>query len=221
MSLRNLQENWQQGVFDESATPIMPYIINPEDRAMIYIDGYRSRLIEALEKTFLLLREKMGDDDFWDLAFEYIDHYPSEYFSLSKFGINLSTYLKKQKKIKFAEMAELDWAISHAVDAKTVPIITKDFLQTIDPEKWNDIIFKLHPSLTVLEKVRVYRKQTQVYYVEITPQERQVLQLIEMGHTFGEICEKLSETLSEEEVVNYVIQQLLRWIEDELIYELV
>ena len=58
MSLRNLQENWQQGVFDESATPIMPYIINPEDRAMIYIDGYRSRLIEALEKTFLLFQCK-------------------------------------------------------------------------------------------------------------------------------------------------------------------
>lgn len=217
MLLRKLQENWQQGVFDEQTDPIMPYIINPEDRAMIYIDSYRSRLIEALEKTFLLLLDKMGEDDFCDLALEYIDAYPSEYYSLAKFGQNVSAYLKRKNNSKLAEIAEIDWAISHAVDAKTVTIVSRDYLQTIPQEKWSEVVFELHPSLTVLDKYRVYRKQTQVYYLEITEQEREVLQWVKQGNTFGEICEKLCETLSEEEVVNYLIQLLLRWLDDELI----
>jgi len=217
MLLRKLQENWQQGVFDENAQPIMPLIINPEERALIYIDGYRARLMEALEKTFPLLLDKMGEDDFYDLAFEYINHHPSEYYSLSRFGINLSAFLKKQKKNKLAELAELDWAISFAVDAPNATPITRDYLQTIPQDSWNEILFELHPSLTILEKYRVYRKHTQVYYLEITPQEKLVLNMVQKKSTFGEICEKLCETMPEEEVVNYLIQQLLRWLEDELI----
>ncbi|HEV2613778.1 MAG TPA: putative DNA-binding domain-containing protein [Gammaproteobacteria bacterium] len=217
MLLRKLQENWQQGVFDEQTDPIMPYIINPEDRAMIYIDSYRARLIEALEKTFLLLLDKMGEDDFCDLALEYIDAYPSEYYSLAKFGQYLSGFLKKKNKSQLAPIAEIDWAISHAVDAKTVAVVNRDYLQTIPQEEWSEVVFELHPSLTVLDKYRVYRKQTQVYYLEITEQERQVLQWIQQGYTFGEICEKLCVIMSEEEVVNYLIQQLLRWLDDELI----
>jgi hypothetical protein len=217
MSLRKLQENWQQGVFDESAVPILQLIINPEDRAMIYIDGYRARLIETLEKTFLLLLDKMGEEDFCDIAFEYINVHPSEYYSLSRFGQYMSRYLKKKNKPELAETAELDWAISHAVDAENATPITRDYLQTIPQDKWNEIVFGLHPSLTVLEKYRVYRKQTQVYYVELTPQEKLVLELIQKKNTFGEICEHLCEIMAEEEVVNYIIQQLLRWLEDELI----
>jgi hypothetical protein len=217
MLLRKLQENWQHGVFDENANPIMPHIINPEERALIYIDSYRARLIEALEKTFLLLLDKMGEDDFCDLAVDYINHYPSEYYSLSYFGKNLSDFLKKNKKNKLAETAELDWAISHAVDAQSAIPVTRDFLQSIPQDKWGDAVFELHPSLTILKKYRVYRKNIQVYYVEITPQEKRVLHSMQKKYTFGEICEKLCETMAEEEVVNYLIQQLLRWLDDELI----
>lgn len=217
MSLRKLQEHWQQGTLDESTVSIMPHIINPEDRAMIYVDAYRARLIEALEKTFLLLAKKMGEDDFCDLALDYINAHPSEYYSLSRFGKDLSIFLKQTDKKKLADIAELDWAISCAVEAESVIPITRDFLRSIPEDRWGDAVFECHPSLSVLDKYRVYRKATQVYYVEISSQEKRVLELILKKSTFAEICDKLGETLAEDEVVNYLIQQLSRWLDDELI----
>src|SRR5690348_16921449 len=123
MLLRKLQENWQEGVFEENAEPLMQHIINPEERAVIYIDSYRARLIEALEKTFLLLREKLGDEDFCELALDYVNTHPSEYYTLSRFGKDLSIFLKQEGKYDLADIAELDWAISQAIDAGNAPVI--------------------------------------------------------------------------------------------------
>ena len=217
MSLRELQAHWQQGVFDEDAQPIVQQITNPEDRALIYVDSYRARLIESLEKTFLMLYAKMGDDAFCELALHYIDAYPSENFSIARFGLSLAAYLREQGKSELAQIAELDWAISDAVEAKTVTILTRADLQTIPEEKWEDVMFELHPSLKIVDNYRVYRKNRQVYYVEMKGQEKQVLEDIQHKKTFGEICERLNESMSEDEVANYLIQQIARWLDDELI----
>lgn len=217
MSLRNLQKNWQCGVFDEDASPIVEQIINPEARALIYVDSYRARLIETLEKTYLLLYKKLGDDDFCALMLDYIDACPSENFSIARFGQRLPSYLSDNGKTEWCEIAELDWAIFQAVDAKSVKSLRREDLQTIPEAQWEDVIFELHPSLTLLDKYRVYRKGQQVYYVELSSQERRVLEDIHTKKTFGEICERLSASLSEEEVANYMIQQILRWLDDELI----
>ena len=61
MSLVKLQQDWQLGVFDDTAEPIMPLIINPESRALVYIDAYRSRLVESMEKIFVLLFQAMQE----------------------------------------------------------------------------------------------------------------------------------------------------------------
>jgi len=217
MSLRELQTHWQQGVFDEDAEPIVQQITNPEDRALIYVDSYRARLIESLEKIFLMLYKKMGDDAFCELALQYIDAYPSENFSIAKFGQRLAYYLREEGSVELAQIAELDWAISDAVEAETVKILTREDLQTIPEEQWEHVTFELHPSLKIVDNHRVYRKDRQVYYVEMKGQEKQVLKDIQAKKTFGEICERLNETMSEDEVAKYLIQQIARWLDDELI----
>ncbi|MDX2163873.1 MAG: putative DNA-binding domain-containing protein [Gammaproteobacteria bacterium] len=217
MSLRESQINWQKGVFEESAEPIVQQITNCEDRALIYVDSYRARLIESLEKTFLLLYKKMGDDAFCQLALDYIDVYPSENFSIARFGQRLSQYLREDGKFELAHIAELDWAINHSVEAKTVKILTRADFQTIPEEHWEKVVFELHPSLKIVDNQRVYRKDRQVYYVEMTAQEKNVLKDIQNKKTFGEICSRLNETMSEDEVANYLIQQIARWLDDELI----
>ncbi len=217
MSLRELQHQWQAGVFDEKAQPIVQHIINPEERALIYVDSYRARLIETLEKTFLLLYQKMGDDNFCELALNYIDAHPSESFSIAQFGRQLPLFLREGHEAELADVAELDWAIFEALDAKTKKCLTREDLQTIPEAQWENVVFELHPSLRLVNKYRVYRKGLQIFYVEISAQEKQVLESIQQQKTFGKICESLSETLSEEEVANYLIQQIVRWLDDELI----
>ncbi len=65
---------------------------------------------------------------------------------------------------------------------------------------------------------RVWRKQTQIYYLSMeNPMEKLFLECIEQKLIFSEICERLTEKMPEEEVVNYAIKQLVTWLQDELI----
>lgn len=64
---------------------------------------------------------------------------------------------------------------------------------------------------------RVWRKGIQVYYRPIESIEKLFLGSISQKITFGEICEKLSEQMPEDQVVNYAISQILTWLQDELI----
>lgn len=125
--------------------------MSAEDRVSIYVDGYRLRLIEALQDSFSALHTLMGDDDFERLCLQYIDQYPSQHFSIRYFGNQLAEYLSNNEEFESSdllqEMASFEWALRGAFDAKDREPLKLDDLSQLAPDDWPELTFQLHPSL--------------------------------------------------------------------------
>ncbi len=125
--------------------------VNVDVRLAVYFDGYRLRLIEALETDFVALKAYLGDDRFDDLARAYIDAHTSDHFSLRHFGRHLAGFLSGHEPWKneplLADIATFEWAMTHAFDAGDAPLATVADMASVSPENWPTLTFALHPSV--------------------------------------------------------------------------
>ena len=124
------------------------------ERVAIYVDGYRLRLIEALQDSYPALHTLMGDDDFESLCLEYIDHFPSQHFSIRYFGRHLAEFLCENQNYEnselLQEMAQFEWALRGAFDSQDQLVLNLSDLSQIAPEQWSELTFYLHPSIQIL-----------------------------------------------------------------------
>ena len=125
--------------------------VSADIRLDIYANAYRFRLVEALQETFPALHTLMGDEDFFALGHNYLNHNPSQHFSLRYFGHQLNRFLSEQSTYKeqpvLAEMAQFEWLLREAFDAADIETLSLENLQDISPEHWPEVKFSLHPSL--------------------------------------------------------------------------
>jgi hypothetical protein len=214
------------------------------ERLSIYADGYEGHQVDALEKIFPALRKYSGEELFYDWCAEYIYVCPSTFFSVSKAGEHFPQFLGNKNLLLSAELASLELAIHSAGEAANAPPLTQKILENIPQEKWGDIVFECHPSvqrLTASHDVislyeslmntnnkiaapevssiyyRVWRKELQVYYLVMQASENVFLSGILHQLSLGEICEELTNDMSEEEAGNYAVTRLLTWIQEHII----
>lgn len=120
----------------------------------IYANAYKMRLIEALSDNFPVLHTLLGDERFFALAHDYIDHNPPEHFSLRYFGEQLSVFIDSYPLANefpiIKEMAEFEWALRFAFDAADKSTTQLSELLAIPPEQWDSLVFQFHPSLQIL-----------------------------------------------------------------------
>lgn len=125
--------------------------VDVDVRLAVYYDGYRLRLIEALETDFVALKTVLGDEKFDDLARAYIDAHTSDHFSLRHFGRHLPGFLSGHEPWKdeplLADIATFEWAMTHAFDAEDAPLATVSDMAAVAPEDWPGLTFRLHPSV--------------------------------------------------------------------------
>jgi hypothetical protein len=96
MSLANIHEAWYAYIFAHDDEKIQPVITHTaQERIEVYATAYEARLLEAMEKTFPLLREELKEELFDDLAIDYLLAHPSRHFSLGQIGENFSAFLEK------------------------------------------------------------------------------------------------------------------------------
>ena len=109
-------------------------------RLAIYANGYRLRLLEALDTDFSALHTLAGDELFEQIGRAYIDAHPSEHFSIRYFGQHLSAFLAQTAPYTetpvLAEMAALEWALTLAFDAADDPVLTEASLAMLPAESW-------------------------------------------------------------------------------------
>jgi hypothetical protein len=120
----------------------------------IYGDGYRSRLIEALQNSFPVLAELLGESDFQTMASRYVSAHESTFFNIRWYGDRMSDFLAADSEYSrapiLAEMARLEWAMAHAFDAAdATPIDISAFAQ-VAPEDWAGLRFEWSPSVQVI-----------------------------------------------------------------------
>ncbi len=126
-----------------------------ETRLGIYADAYRFRLIDALGDSYPAVHTLLGDDDFIAMANGYIDHHPSQHFSIRWFGHQLSTFLQQTAPYSdspvLQEMALFEWTLRDVFDAQDFAPLKMDDLQQLPVESWSDLQLEFNPTIQRIE----------------------------------------------------------------------
>jgi hypothetical protein len=146
------------------------------------------------------------------------------------------------------ELARFEWILEQVIDAANAPHITFDEMaSSLAPEDWANLRLQTHPSLTLDEyhyevpafwhhlindkdKPELTPKETAIHWLiwrydmkahfcSATQEQFALLQLIQAGKTFSEICAELTQTMPEEEVVNFVAGTIRQWVEEGIFCE--
>lgn len=127
-----------------------------------------------------------------------------------------------------AELTQLEWTLAEVFDAPDARPQTRAAFAAVDPSAWSELRFEFHPSLRRLllrwntaaawhalnnEQTPPYpecaehavpwllwRQGLQNYFRSMAADETLALDCALRGHSFGEICEALSEWLPEQEI---------------------
>jgi len=125
------------------------------ERIGIYSDGYRARLIEALENDYPALLAFLGDEQFNAMASGYIDRYPSKNPSLRWLGEKLPDFLMEsthwQQQTATQELAQFEWAQIMSFDANDSKPLMIEALGSLREEQWPHLQLFFHPSLQYVQ----------------------------------------------------------------------
>ncbi len=121
-----------------------------ETRLRIYANAYTSRLVEALAENYPATHTLLGDDRFASLSRDYIQAYPSHFFSIRYFGHALAEHLKHAPDFRFQpvlhEMASFEWLLRSAFDAPDQATLRLEELQQLNPALWPELLLKSTPA---------------------------------------------------------------------------
>ncbi|WED43586.1 DNA-binding domain-containing protein [Legionella cardiaca] len=236
--LLNGQSNIKQGIVDSEKIPATL-------RLNIYLDAYRTRLLECLANNYPVFKNYVGSESFYEMGNDYLEKNPSSYRSIRWFGDNFSHYLKTQEKHALAELAEFEWGLTLAFDAADAPVLTIEEMAAISPDCWANMTFTPHPSLqqvhfywnivpiwqavaneqqpeNLIENTKsvswvIWRSNYLSRFYSLTEDEAWAINAMLQGASFGEICAGLCEWFSEEEVGLQAASLLKSWIQSGLI----
>ena len=133
--------------------------VNPETRLSVYTFAYRARLQEVLAHDYPALLMATGEEQFDQLAENYIDAHPSRYYSLRDFGRHLPGFvfnLTRQHqhyrdKHWMHELALFEWTLGQAFDAPDCPTVCERDMAMVPSELWPELRFRMHPSVNRID----------------------------------------------------------------------
>ncbi len=124
------------------------------ERLAIYSNGYRWRLLEALETDYLLLQKFLGEEIFASVGYAYLEAYPSRHFSVDLVGQHLAKFLEETKPYNeqpyLSELTRFIWVLNQTIDAADAPVIVAADLAAVPQDSWPDMRLLFHPSLMIL-----------------------------------------------------------------------
>jgi len=124
-------------------------------RLSIYGDGYRSRLIEALQTNFPVLASLLGESDFATLGGRYVDSHVSSFSSIRYYGDRLADFLATDAEYSqvplLCELASWEWAMAATFDAADVTPLDVGAFAQLAPEEWAQLRFEWASSVRVLQ----------------------------------------------------------------------
>ena len=153
--LANLQALFQEHVVHGTQDNVDVFVgdqkASAKERAGVYYDAYRLRLVEILRIDFPGLCALLTAEEFDALGQRYLDVYPSHYPTVRWFGQHLAAFLGNDtalaKRSYLAEMATFEWARGRAFDAANSKVVSPDELGAVPAEDWPSLCLEFHPSL--------------------------------------------------------------------------
>jgi hypothetical protein len=128
--------------------------IGAADRIGVYRNNSRQAFRSALALTYPVLRRRVGDDYWRQLAHHYRSAYPSRSGDLHRVGAAFPAWLESRLAgtayAWLADLARLEWACEEAAAAASLPPLPLATLATVPPEALDDTALVLQPSLRLV-----------------------------------------------------------------------
>lgn len=146
-----------------------------------------------------------------------------------------------------AELAKLEWALASALDAADGPQLTFQDLAALPADAWAELTLITHPSvaiitflypipklwqalqldseqpiLTAQEETTywlIWRFNQQARFLYLNKEQLALIQAIQTGEPFAEICATLCDYLGEEKVVAFAAENLRNWVSEGIFSE--
>lgn len=154
-TLRQLQDDFQACVLycneQFSGQVVSTASAGAAERLEVYQQAYRLRLCEVLANDFPGLKGLAGEQNFRELAEQYIAAHPSTSRSVRQLGAHLCAFIRSSlpgdDSEAWGEMAEFEWLKSAAFDAADAPAASITDLAGLPAEDWPQLHIRFHPSL--------------------------------------------------------------------------
>jgi hypothetical protein len=219
-------------------------------RLEIYAHAWWARLRSVLADDFAALARMLGEPAFDDLVRGYLRANPPSRPSLRDAGAQLPGFLagaaaasETRRQAPCApDLARLEWALVEAFDAADAPVLPREALAALAPERWAELGFIFQPALRLLAlefrvdrlraahdrgdaelpapvapestQVCVWRSNERVFHRALEPIEAEALSLARAGASFGRLCEAIAGRLSDAEAPPRAAALLARWQQD-------
>jgi len=163
---------------------------------------------------------------------------------LASFMQEMDEYLSQPYLL---EMVQFEWLLTESFDALDCVVITIDEMASIPFEKWSELQFIFHPSLrkmtshwniiplwnacndenvlvtpqknTSSVSCMIWRSQQEIQFCTLSNDESCMIEMMQEGKNFGEMCVALCEWIKEEKVAMHAALLLKRYITSDLIID--
>lgn len=144
-----------------------------------------------------------------------------------------------------AELARWEWAMTETFDAADAPTLDPSTMASVTPAEWSELRFEWHPSIRRLQlswnvpqiwnavtketpppepslaaeagQWLLWRRELEIFFRSLTPAEAAALDAARGGSTFGELCERLCESVDAAAAAAQAAGFLRDWLQSGLI----
>lgn len=158
MRLADLQQQFQQRVL------VRQGLIEPELRGSAapdfdarlgaYVEGYRSRLIEALGATYPALKATLGEAQFGQSMRDYIESTPSRHYSVRYYGALINEQMAAagdDRARMLADLARWEWLLAAVFDAPDDESLSVEALADVPPDAWASVTFQFRACVRQID----------------------------------------------------------------------
>jgi len=146
-SLLDLQRSFAAALRD----PDVACAVVPPANLAVYRNNARAAFVSALELTFPVVRRRVGDDYFRQLATHYREHAPSRSGDLHWAGREFASFLDEHLRggdyAWLADLARIEWSRAECSVAAALPPLAATALARFAARDFEHLVFGLQPSL--------------------------------------------------------------------------
>ena len=150
-SLRELQRSFAAAIRAEDSAALAAVPVRPAANLDVYRHNVEWQFRNALSLSFPVVRRRVGEDYFRQLAFHYRQAFPSRSGDLHWIGRHfaefLTAHLAGSDYAWLADLAGLEWSREVASIAEVLPAVSADSLASFTLGDLEHLVFTLQPSL--------------------------------------------------------------------------
>jgi hypothetical protein len=146
-SLRDLQSSFAAALRDPQGV----CAVTPPANLSIYRNNVRLAFRSALGASFPVVRRRVGEDFFAQLAHHYREAHPSRSGDLQFVGERFAAFLEGHlcggDYAWLADLARVEWLREEAAISPELPAVGADALARFAPQQMQNLVFGFQPSL--------------------------------------------------------------------------